>query len=102
MAFSIGVKYTKGTTVLYKSSQSQGLIGVARVLILNVHTDDDLVPSNFPTGEKSSKCDRIYVMCQLQLQCTYIYIILPSYICISFIYAHTHDMYISFYPIIIL
>jgi len=40
MAFSI----TKGTTVLYKSSQSQGLIGVARVLILDVHTDDDLVP----------------------------------------------------------
>ena len=38
------VKYTKGTTVLYKSSQSQGLIGVARVLILDVHTDDDLVP----------------------------------------------------------
>ena len=36
--------FSKGTTVLYKSSQSQGLIGVARVLILDVHMDDDLVP----------------------------------------------------------
>ena len=44
MTFSIDVKYTKGTTVLYKSPQSQGLIGVARVLILDVHMDDDLVP----------------------------------------------------------
>ena len=42
MAFSI--EYTKGMTVLYKSPQSQGLIGVARVLILDVHMDDDLVP----------------------------------------------------------
>ena len=45
MAFSNDdVKYTKGTTVLYKSPQSQGLIGVARVLIIDVHMDDDLVP----------------------------------------------------------
>ena len=36
--------FSKGTTVLYKTPQSQGLIGVARVLILDVHVDDGLVP----------------------------------------------------------